>query len=430
MVAASYQYYKETGLEWCKEVPEHWDLIKVSHFAKLQSGENITSLMITPVGDYPVYGGNGLRGYYKEFTHDGDYILIGRQGALCGNINYASGKFWASEHAVVVTPDRVLSRKWLGEVLRVMDLGQYSVSAAQPGISVEMITKLKVPFPPYKEQVKIAKFLDYKTEQIDRLIEKKKALIDKLKERRIAIITQAVTRGLDLDAPMKDSEVDWLGEVPAHWGLTKVRYLFSFGRGLGITKSDLKDEGTPCLNYGEIHSKYGFEVIPERQPLKCVPENYLQKGQSSLLKAGDFVYADTSEDIEGSGNFAYLNSDTPTFAGYHTVIERLETNDIPRFLAYQFDSILYRYQIRKSVTGVKVYSITQQILKGCYVWLPPIEEQQAIVEYLDSHLGAIDKMLEVNKKSIERLNEYRTALVTAAVTGKVDVRNIDFPEEG
>ena len=98
-----YPKYKEGGVEWLGKVPEGWEVRKIKHIAKMKSGENITSMSIEDIGEYPVYGGNGLRGYFSDFTHDGEFLLIGRQGALCGNVHFVSGKFWASEHAVVTT---------------------------------------------------------------------------------------------------------------------------------------------------------------------------------------------------------------------------------------------------------------------------------------------------------------------------------------
>ena len=122
--------------------------------------------------EYPVYGGNGLRGHFLEYTHEGEFALIGRQGALCGNVNYASGKFWASEHAIVVSPTKELIVRYIGELLRAMNLNQYSVAAAQPGLSAEQIGRLIIPLPAEKEQHTIARFLDHKTAQIDALIAK------------------------------------------------------------------------------------------------------------------------------------------------------------------------------------------------------------------------------------------------------------------
>lgn len=214
----------------------------------------------------------------------------------------------------------------------------------------------------------------------------------------------------------KETGIDWLSKLPEHWELNKFRFMFRLGRGLGITKSNLIDEGVPCVNYGEIHSKFGFEVAPEKHDLKCVPEHYLESSPNSLLEQGDFVYADTSEDIEGSGNFTHLNSSVPTFAGYHTVTAKPVTNNHSKFLAYLFHSELFRFQIRKSVSGVKVFSVTQDILKSCYVWLPPTVEQIQIAKFLDYKTAQIDCLIEKKKALIEKLNEQRIAMITQAVT--------------
>lgn len=224
-------------------------------------------------------------------------------------------------------------------------------------------------------------------------------------------------------------EIDSSYLIPSHWEEKKFRFLFSFGRGLGITKSDLVDEGIACINYGEIHSKYGFEIIPEKQKLKCVVENYLESSVSSLLNNGDFVFSDTSEDLEGSGNFAHLNSNIPTFAGYHTVIARPTGDNFSRYLAYFIDSSLYRSQIRKSVSGVKVFSITQAILKNSYIWIPPLEEQKVISAFLDNKIQKIDRLIEKKRSLIEKLEENRIAIITQAVTKGIDENvNLKFSE--
>lgn len=184
---------KDSGIEWIGEVPEHWEVKRIKHIAFLKSGEGITSELINDEGKYPVYGGNGLRGYTASFTHNGDYILIGRQGALCGNINYAHGKFWASEHAVVVLPVVTIETLWLGELLRIMNLNQYSISAAQPGLAVDKIKNLFLPFPPYQEQKVIADYIGQKISDIDFLIQQIKTQIISIFEYRKSLISEVVT---------------------------------------------------------------------------------------------------------------------------------------------------------------------------------------------------------------------------------------------
>lgn len=222
----------------------------------------------------------------------------------------------------------------------------------------------------------------------------------------------------------KDSGIEWIGEIPSHWEVKRFGHLFSFSRGLGITKKDLKEEGIPCVNYGEIHSKFGFSVDPENHKLKCVEESYLETADKSLLKRGDFVFADTSEDIEGSGNFTVLDSDLPTFAGYHTVIARHENGNHYKYLAYCFDSLEFRNQIRSAVSGIKVFSITQAILKSSKVQLPSYPEQTAIATYLDRKTAEIDELIADKKRLLELYEEEKTAVINQAVTKGI---NPDVP---
>lgn len=204
--------------------------------------------------------------------------------------------------------------------------------------------------------------------------------------------------------------------IPEHWHVKKARFLFSFEKGLTITKDDLQDEGVPCVNYGEIHSKYGFEVDPNVHPLKFVSADYLKNNSSSLLRRGDFVFADTSEDTDGSGNFTYLNSDATTFAGYHTVIARPNGQADTRYLAYMIDSIAFRSQVQRAVKGVKVFSISQGLLKDVRVILPPKEEQNAISKFLDAKCAGIDEAVRIKKEQIALLQERRQILIQQAVT--------------
>lgn len=214
----------------------------------------------------------------------------------------------------------------------------------------------------------------------------------------------------------KESGVEWLGEIPEHWKISKLRYQFVFGKGLTITKEHLQDEGIPCVNYGEVHSKYGFEVDPEIHTLKCVSDKYLKDNSSSLLAKGDFVFADTSEDIDGSGNFTQLVSDTITFAGYHTIIARPFERNNSRFYAYFLDCKELRSQVRHAVKGVKVFSITQAILRNLSIWLPSMDEQAQIAAFLDHETAKIDNLIEQQQQLIELLKEKRQAVISHAVT--------------
>ena len=217
-------------------------------------------------------------------------------------------------------------------------------------------------------------------------------------------------------AEYKDSGVEWLGKIPSHWTMSKLRYLFDFSKGLSITKENLQDEGIPCVNYGEVHSKYGFEVDPKKHLLKCVSENYLKTSENALLNNGDFVFADTSEDLKGSGNFTHLVGDEQIFAGYHTVIARPHNANASRFYAYLFESKEFRSQIHLAVKGVKVFSITQAMLRSANAWLPSTDEQVKIANFLDYETSKIDNLIERQQQLIQLLKEKRQAVISHAVT--------------
>ena len=204
--------------------------------------------------------------------------------------------------------------------------------------------------------------------------------------------------------------------MPEHWERKRFRYSFENSKGLSITKENLIEVGIPCVNYGEIHSKYGFKVDPEVNELLCVDEKYLETNQLSILSEGDFVFADTSEDIEGSGNFTHLVGNQKIFAGYHTIISRLRVNAVPRFVAFYFDSVGFRNQIRREIQGVKVFSITNKILKDTILFLPEFSEQLSIANYLDKQTQKIDRLIANKKTQADKLKELRQIEINNTVT--------------
>ena len=189
---------KASSVKWLGKIPMHWEAIKLKHLVSMQAGTGIISAEIDEIGEYPVFGGNGIRGHTSSFSHDGNYLLIGRQGALCGAIHLASGKFWATEHAVVVDPGKYVRADCLKYTLMAMSLNQYSQSAAQPGLNIEVIGNVLTPVPPLFEQQSITAFLDRETLKIDRLIDTLQKIIERLRELRTALISAAVTGRIDI----------------------------------------------------------------------------------------------------------------------------------------------------------------------------------------------------------------------------------------
>ena len=189
---------KDSGVEWLGEIPAHWEVKRLKYLASMRAGAGILGTELEEMGDYPVFGGNGIRGYTSSFTHDGEHPLIGRQGALCGVINLASGRFWATEHAVVVDAAEKVETDYLTYTLIAMSLNRYAQSAAQPGLNIEVIGNVSAPLPPVPEQRAIAALLDQETAKIDALAARVREAIDRLRELRTAFISAAVTGRIDV----------------------------------------------------------------------------------------------------------------------------------------------------------------------------------------------------------------------------------------
>lgn len=431
-----YESYKDSGVEWLGEVPHCWDVKKVKnifHLIAEPAAKNNQCELLSVYTDIGVKPRAELeeRGN-KASTTDGYWvvkkgdIVVNKLLAWMGAIGLSEYDGVTSPAYDILRPYKKINGKFFHYLFRTpLCLSEFKKNSRgimdmRLRLYFEELGNIYIPFPSYPEQQKIAQFLDDKTAKIDQALDLAEKQIALLKEHKQILIQNAVTRGLNPDVPLKDSGVKWTGQVPEHWDIKRFRNLFDFGKGLSITKENLQDEGSPCVNYGEVHSRYGFEVIPERDALKCVDSKYLVFN-NSMLNKGDFVFADTSEDIEGSGNFTYLNSSTRIFAGYHTVITRLKITAIHRYIAYYFDSLSFRNQIRNKVKGVKVFSITQSILKGTFVLLPNLKEQQQIADYLDTQTAKIDQAIALKTAHIEKLKEYKSVLINDVVTGKVQV---------
>ena len=215
---------------------------------------------------------------------------------------------------------------------------------------------------------------------------------------------------------MKDSGIEWIGEIPEEWKTRPLKSLFGFGKGLPITKENLTESGVSVISYGQIHSKTNDGVHITSDLIRFVDENYLKSNPSSLANKNDFIFADTSEDLEGCGNCVFNNLDTTLFAGYHTIILQSNTGYNNQYFAYLFKSDIWRKQIREQVTGVKLFSISQKILKSVSVIVPPLSEQQKIAAHLDRICSEIDSVIEKTKATIEEYKKLKQAIITQAVT--------------
>ncbi len=387
-------------------LPHRWIWKKLKHVARMAAGDAITSDDICDAGDYPVYGGNGLRGYTDQFNRKGEFVLIGRQGALCGNINYASGEFWASEHAIVADLQDSAEVRWLGELLSHMNLNQYSQSAAQPGIAVDVIANLPIPVPPRTAQKAIARFLDRETAEIDALIAAKQRLLSLLAEKRRAIVAETIMRGLPPAASIRPSGIDWLGEIPAHWEVRRVATLFK----------QRDERSQPELPLLEVSINAG--VIVREFSNEKIEGTASDFNMYKVARRGDIAF-NKMRMWQGAVGVAPVDG---LVSPDYTVAEAASC------LRPEYAGLLFRTDTFSAECGRNSQGITWDRLRlywdgfrDIFMPLPPLAEQDAILEAVQAEASKIDCLRTATEHSITLLKERRGALIGAAVTGQIDI---------
>lgn len=282
------------------------------------------------------------------------------------------------------------------------------------------LKKQYIVYPTLTEQKRIANFLDAKCEEIDALADDIQTQIETLEQYKRSIISETVTEGLNPNVQMNDSGLEWIKKIPKEWEVNRIKYLFKSTKGLSITKENLIEEGLPVISYGQIHSKMNTGVTVDNELCRFVSYDY-SKYKSSKIEKFDFAFADTSEDYEGCGNCVYKRTDDELYGGYHVVILKSVNKKDNRYFAYLFQTDVWRKQIRVKVSGVKVYSITQKIINEASVIIPPVQEQEAISNFLDTKCSEINEIIMKKKEQLEVLNEYKKSLIYEYVTGKREV---------
>lgn len=284
-------------------------------------------------------------------------------------------------------------------------------------ITVDTLKNVKIVIPSLKEQQQIANFLNHKTHEINSIIGDTKQSIVELKKYKQAVITETVSRGLNPDVKMKDSGVEWIGEVPEHWNVSRLRYLGTLQN--GISKSgDAFGSGFPFLSYGDV-----YRDIELPKTVSGLIESSESDRLNYSVTYGDVLFTRTSETIEEVGFSSTCLETIPdvVFAGF--VIRFRPTTDelFPRFSKYYFRSQIHRSFFAKEMNLVIRASLSQQLLKKLPVLLPSIEEQQQIADYLDEKCAHIDSLIADKEKLIGEFETYRKALIFEYVTGKKEV---------
>lgn len=356
-------------------IPEEWEVKRLGEVCvTFKSGTTITSQSIRRMGLYPVYGGNGLRGYADSYTHDGTYILIGRQGALCGNINFVSGKTYISEHAIAVQPDETTSIRYLRYKLDFWNLNRFSESSAQPGLSVEKLVRYRLAIPPLAEQKKIAEILY----TWDDAIEKQSKLIDKLELRKRGLMQRLLTGKTRLPGFTEPWKKIKLGEISL------------IQKGVQLNKNRLQLSGLyPTINGGTTPSGYS--------------DSYNTEANSITIS-------------EGGNSCGFVNFITTRFwCGGHCYL--VSPNDSMNKL-FLFQLLKYvEVEIMNLRVGSGLPNIQIKPLLNFMCTIPVLKEQKAIAAVLTS----ADKEIEKQRKKLEVLRQQKRGLMQQLLTGKTRV---------
>jgi type I restriction enzyme, S subunit len=419
-----YETYKGSGAFWLGDIPESWSCRQLKYVAALSTEKVTPTAPLRYVGMENVRSNDGS--YVDTEEQDPEGLSLSFQGGdvLFGKLRPYLAKSWlasfsgvcSSEFLVLKALDvapRFLNYVTLSrEFVSVVDSSTYG--AKMPRASWDFIGMLKVPVPERGTSTQIAKFLDYETAKIDALIEKQQQLIALLTEKRQAAVSHAVTKGLNPDAPIRDSEVEWLGEVPAHWQVVPTKRLFS-----------LECHPAPKNNDMELLSIYTHIGVRPRRELE-------QKGNRAsttdgywIVKKGDLI---VNKLLAWMGAVGYSDYEGVTSPAYDILRRTRPLN--PKFYHYLLRLKNTQHELKRWSRGIMDMRLRLYFeeLGKIQVPLPPVSEQDEIVAYVEGIEASYDGLAHKAERQIELLQERRAAIISAAVTGKIDVRGWKAPE--
>lgn len=430
---------KKINATWLNSIPSHWlslkfkklfEEINIKNYPQLQLLVASQNMGVVPKN---IYGKRTV-----EAQKDLDKLKLVMPDNFVISLRSFQGGIEYSTYMGIISPAYTILKqkyknnslyfKYLFKSFPFIKLLQLCVTGIREGqnIDYDMLKEHLIPVPPREEQDKIVAYLDYQTSNINKLILSKRKQIELLEEYKKTKISEVVTKGLNPNVEMKDSGIDWIGQIPKHWEVKRLKEIFNFSKGLSITKEDLQDNGYKVINYGQIHAKNNKSTEINDELIRYVNKNKINN--TYKVYTGDFIFADTSEDYLGCGNFVYIDKNIELYAGYHTILLKSKYNKENKFLSYLFLSDLWKRQIIINVDGIKVFSITQKILKNSIIFIPPLNEQKEIAAYLDDLTFKLDNLISKHKLYIDKLEEYKKTLISDVVTGKIDVRDIVIPE--
>ena len=424
-----YPAYKDSGVEWLGNVPTHWTESKVKFLGRYINGYpfkpddwNVTGRPIiriqnltNPGTPFNRFAGE-LDPRYRVTRGD---ILISWSASLGLFIWPETEDGWLNQHIFkVVLREGSVDRSyfgWLGNWF-IRELQKETHGSTMTHLTYGMFGGFRVDLPASEEQRAIATFLDRETARIDALVAKKERLIELLQEQRTALITRAVTKGLDPTFPMKDSGVEWLGETPAHWRVKRLKFLIAKPLKYGANEAaELDDPDLP--RYVRITDIDENDSLRE-DTFKSLP---VDVAEEYLLREGDLLFARSG--ATAGKTFLYRRSwGTCAYAGY-LIRARLDTARAhPEFVRYFTASSSYWQWLSATFIQATIQNVSAEKYASLMTPQPPYPEQRAVAEYLDREMARIDALFAKVRDAIDHLKELRTALISAAVTGKIDVR--------
>lgn len=409
----AYPVYRESGIEWLGKIPDHWEVRRLKFVAEIQNGRDYKEVESSE--GYPVFGSGGVFRFATEYLYDGESVLFGRKGTIDKPL-YVNEKFWTVDTMFYSVILEQTHGRFLYFFATTLQFNLLATQTALPSITQTDLGNYLISYPTYQEQQTIAQFLDHKTQQIDQLIAKKQTLIDKLNEQRIALITHAVTKGLNPAATLKESGVEWLGEVPEHWEVVKLSYRYEVLLGKMLDDKRITGDflGEYLRNTDVQWGRINDESLPQ---MDFRPDEY----ERYSVKKGDLVVCEGGE----IGRCAIWERETPCF--YQKALHRLRPvdpkNDNARFMFYVLFDAVHQERFINGASKATIAHLPAETFRQYRFAYPPMIEQQEIVDHLDKETARIDQMVGINQQTIDKLKEYRTALITAAVTGKIDLRN-------
>lgn len=410
-----YDTYKDSGIQWLGEVPVHWIIGNLTYFITCSSGDALPSFLIhkNESSDYsiPVIGGNGLFGYTDNSNFTENCLAIGRVGALCGNVHYINYPSWINDNALIVKlHSNKIHLDFLDYFFKSRNLNELASKTAQPLLTGTQVKKEKIAIPPLAEQTAIASYLDNKLCEIDTLIHKQETLLEKLAEQRTAIITQAVTKGLNANAKMKNSCVAWLGEVPAHWEIKQSNQIFKIHNGATPKTSEPTYWGDEIAWFTpkDLGDNQGKEISGS---LKMITqEGYANCGVS--LAPEQSIALSKRAPI---GHLAITTLPAVVNQGCF-LLEVLKPNNVNYLYYWLYANKMVLNAFGQGSTFMELPREKFAMLK---ISVPPLSEQTAIAQYLDEQTAQIDRLSQTVHQAISKLKEYRSTLITQAVTGKI-----------